>query len=254
MRYIISFLLVASVGCGVKKAEHAKALNQVEVLTGELAATKKDLARFQKDNRRLGGKLEVTQKDRDANKKRNQALAQEMQATEEELEELRKQRAESEKRVQAFRDLNARFQSLVNTGKLEVTFRNGQMTLKLPSGVLFASGKGKLSKSGSVALQEVLNVLMAYKDRRFLIAGHTDNIPIRSKRFKDNWELSTARAVSVVHYMVGAGFPSKNLGAAGYGEFSPVANNDTKENRALNRRIEIVLVPDLSELPNLTAK
>ncbi|MEO1175125.1 MAG: OmpA family protein, partial [Myxococcota bacterium] len=90
------------------------------------------------------------------------------------------------------------------------------------------------------------------RDRRFLIAGHTDDQRIRTKRFPNNWHLSTARAVSVLEFFVDQGFTPNNLAAAGYGEFSPVAPNDSKENRALNRRIEIILVPDLSELPNLT--
>jgi len=118
--------------------------------------------------------------------------------------------------------------------------------------VLFSSGKAKLSDNGEKALTEVLNILVEFKDRRFLIAGHTDNQGIRGGRFDNNWELSTARALSVLEYMSKAGFDSKNLGAAGYGEWDPVAPNDTPENRQLNRRIEIILVPDLSELPNLT--
>jgi chemotaxis protein MotB len=126
------------------------------------------------------------------------------------------------------------------------------MVLKLPSGILFASGQADLSKPGQQALTEVTNILLEFKDRRFVIAGHTDTVPIKSRKFKDNWDLSTNRALSVVQFMVAAGFPAKNLAASGYGEFDPVAPNDTEENKQLNRRIEIILVPDLSELPTLT--
>jgi chemotaxis protein MotB len=117
---------------------------------------------------------------------------------------------------------------------------------------LFASGKADLSKQGKGALGEVTDVLVEFKDRRFMIAGHTDDVKIKTRKFKNNWDLSTARAISVVQFMIDAGFAAENLAAAGYGEFDPVAPNDTTDGRQLNRRIEIVLVPDLSELPTLT--
>ena len=119
-----------------------------------------------------------------------------------------------------------------------------------PNGLCVAA---YLSKAGQSALSEVLDVLIAFKDRRFVIAGHTDDRKIRTRKFKNNWDLSTARAVSVVQFMIKAGYAAGNLAAAGYGEFDPVSPNDTSEGRQLNRRIEIILVPDLSELPTLTA-
>jgi chemotaxis protein MotB len=94
-------------------------------------------------------------------------------------------------------------------------------------------------------------VLSTVGDRDFLVAGHTDNVPIRTALFPSNWELSTRRAVEVVHILVAQGMSPKVLAAAGYGEFDPVAANDTPEHRAQNRRIEIVLQPNLSDLPPL---
>ncbi|HWU86883.1 MAG TPA: OmpA family protein, partial [Kofleriaceae bacterium] len=102
------------------------------------------------------------------------------------------------------------------------------------------------------ALSEVVKILMQFKDRRFVVAGHTDNQPIKTAEFKNNWYLSTARANSVVQFMIKQKFPAKNLAAAGYGEFDPVAKNDTETTREQNRRIEIILVPNLEELPSLT--
>src|SRR5262249_16263869 len=117
-----------------------------------------------------------------------------MSATQKELDELRKQHAESEKRLAAFKALTARFQKMIDSGKISVAFRNGQMIMKLPSGILFASGRADLSKDGQGTLSEVAGVLKDFPDRKFLIAGHTDNVPLPSKgHFKDNWELSTAR-------------------------------------------------------------
>lgn len=176
----------------------------------------------------------------------------EQAATQSELAELRRQKEAAEKRIAAYKALQDKFRALVDTGKLQVVFRNGQMTLKLPSGILFPSGSARLSKDGEKALADVVNVLMQFKDRRFMVAGHTDNQPIKTAEFPNNWYLSTARANSVVQFMIKQQFPAKSLGAAGYGEFDPVADNSTEAGREQNRRIEIILVPNLEELPSLT--
>jgi chemotaxis protein MotB len=126
------------------------------------------------------------------------------------------------------------------------------MTLKLPSGILFPSGSADLSKDGEKAIADVVTVLMEFKDRRFVVAGHTDIEPIKTRQFPNNWYLSTARANSVVQHMIKQGFPAKSLAASGYGENDPVAPNDKPEGREQNRRIEIILVPNLEELPSLT--
>lgn len=246
----LAFALAA--GCGVKKEVHQKALNDLAATQDRLSESERQRAERDAQIAKLEKELADLQAQRDNLTEAERAATERMQATEQELTELRKQRDAAEERLKAFRQLYDRFRALVDTGKLQVDFRNGQMILKLPSEVLFSSGKAKLSDNGEKALSEVLNILVEFKDRRFLIAGHTDNQQIRGGRFDSNWELSTARALSVLEYMSKAGFDSKNLGAAGYGEWDPVAPNDTPENRQLNRRIEIILVPDLSELPNLT--
>lgn len=88
-------------------------------------------------------------------------------------------------------------------------------------------------------------------DRKYQVAGHTDDVPIHTARFASNWELSTARAVEVVRFLISNGMKPQQLSAAGFGEFDPAVPNDSTEHRAQNRRIEIVLLPNLSELPSL---
>ena len=97
----------------------------------------------------------------------------------------------------------------------------------------------------------VTHILKSIPDRKFQVAGHTDSDRIRTRRFPSNWELSTARAVNVAKYMQQMGMKPERLSAAGYAQYSPVAPNDSPENKALNRRIEIVLQPNLAELPSL---
>jgi chemotaxis protein MotB len=115
--------------------------------------------------------------------------------------------------------------------------------------VLFDSGKTVIKPAGQTALARVAQVLAGITDRKYQVAGHTDDVPIHSARFPSNWQLSTARAVEVVNFLITGGMKAQQLSAAGYGEFDPVAPNDTPENRALNRRIEIVLEPNLADLP-----
>jgi chemotaxis protein MotB len=257
-------------GCLVKKSTHQKALDENARLAQELATSRQQQADTEKT---LGDKIKELEsqlgmldetarsKESELGKIRGEKAATESElgkvrgqkeATEKELAELRRQKEAAEKRIAQYKALQEKFRALVDTGKLQVVFRNGQMTLKLPSGILFPSGSDELSKSGQAALGEVVKVLMQFKDRRFVVAGHTDNQPIRTAKFRNNWYLSTARANSVVQYMIKERFPAKNLAAAGYGEFDPVARNDTDASRELNRRIEIILVPNLEELPSLT--
>ena len=238
-------LSVLLFGCGVKKETHQRVLDQLTATQSELDSTRLARDRCERDSADLAGRLGESEKSKGK-------LTQEKEATAAELAELRKQRAAAEKRLAAFKQLRDRFKKLVDTGKLQVVFRSGQMVLKLPSGILFPSGQAALTKDGEAALAEVTKILTEFKERRFVIAGHTDSDRLKSKKFRDNWDLSNARALSVVKFMIAAGFPAKNLAASGYGEFDPVAPNDTDTNKQQNRRIEIILGPDLSELPTLT--
>jgi chemotaxis protein MotB len=111
--------------------------------------------------------------------------------------------------------------------------------------VLFDSGKAKVRTEAYTILDKIYNVLR--EDVPALnvgIEGHTDNEPIKLSGWKSNWELSTARSLSVLHYLVDEkGISPERISAVGYGEYRPVASNDTKEGRRLNRRVEIVILP-----------
>ena len=203
----------------------------------------------------LDGKLTGCGSERDTAKaggaaaaKVSAELADNLKASRAELDELRKQRAQADARLAAFADLTEKFKKMVDSGKINVVVREGRMTMKLPAGILFASGSAELSKDGQMALMEVAVILKGLPDRHFMVAGHTDDVPPgKSSKYRSNWELSTARAVTVTEFLIGAGMKPRNLVAAGYGEFDPVS----RSNKAENRRIEIVLLPNLEELPKL---
>lgn len=113
--------------------------------------------------------------------------------------------------------------------------------------VLFDSGKANVKPNAYDALNKVTKVINSQvKDRNIAIEGHTDNEPIKKSGWKSNWELSTARATSVLHYLENKGTSPHRLQATGYGEYHPVASNDTVEGRQKNRRVEIIILPKMS--------
>ncbi len=168
--------------------------------------------------------------------------------TRKELEELRSQKAAIEARAKLFDDFVKKFKTMIDAGKLDITTRRGQIVLALATDVLFDPGKTDLKPEGKTALGEVAAALKTVSGRRFQVSGHTDTLPIKSKEFPSNWELSTARAVTVVKLLVAEGVKPDALSAAGYAEFDPSQANTTDKGRAKNRRIEIVLVPNIEEL------
>jgi chemotaxis protein MotB len=144
---------------------------------------------------------------------------------------------------------------MVDAGKLGVRVRDGRLVMRMPQDVLFPSGSATLSREGELNLMEVAVVLRQFPDRRFMVAGHTDTQQIRDEKikeqFKDNWELSMGRALVVTRFLIEAKMKPENIVSAGYGEYDPIAKNSSPEGRRENRRIEIILLPDLSELPQL---
>jgi chemotaxis protein MotB len=165
------------------------------------------------------------------------------------LVELARQQKEAEARIAEYRAVVEKFRALEAAGKLKVRIVDGRVILELATDVLFASGRATLSKDGQAALLEVAAILATLPDKRFQIEGHTDNVPIRTAQFPSNWELAADRSISVVKTLIEGGMAPESVSAASYGEYRPSKANDTKENKAANRRIEIVMVPDLSQLP-----
>ena len=204
-------------------------------LDTQLVTCKEDLEEERLGRVDTGGKLDVAEA--------------ELTACQASVSDLKGQKAEARALIDEFNALTRRFQRMIDTGKLEVEFRRGQMVVKLPAQVLFPSGSDELSEGGKAALAEVAGILRTLPGRRFTVAGHTDDVPVKGGAFASNWALSTARAVTVTQTLIRKGVKPRNLVAAGYGEFAPVSSNKTEAGRRRNRRIEIILQPDLRKLP-----
>lgn len=237
------------------QSELNKAKRRGKDLAEALADTKAQLKKYKDQTAFLTKRLEAlgakVSQVQSLSAEQRTAMEKRLTETRRQLEELRKKQQVAQQRLAKLRALLARFAALIKSGKIKVAIRDGRMVVVLQSQVLFPSGRAKLRPAGKRAIEEITQVLRSVTDRKFQVAGHTDNAPIRRGRYRSNWELSTARAVAVVRLMVKLGMPGKQLSAAGYGEFSPVMANDTQEHKAQNRRIEIVLQPKLDELPNL---
>jgi chemotaxis protein MotB len=151
-----------------------------------------------------------------------------------------------------YKQMNAALAADSAAGMVEIANLSGLVTLRLPEKLLFTPGSAVIVKGGKTELKKVASAMKGVSGRVFYVAGNTDNRPIKTKQFPSNWELSTARAVSVVKFFISEGIDPKLLGVAGYAQYHPIASNDTAEGRAKNRRIDIAMAPPPSDLP--TAK
>ncbi len=173
--------------------------------------------------------------------------------------ELDKARAEAAAREAELARLNSTYTELVDSlqdeiqeGRVTISQLEGRLTVNLIDKILFDSGSAELNAQGQDVLRKVGEVLEGVENRRISVEGHTDDVPIigaLQQKFPTNWELSTARATTVVRFLIESGVPPERLSAVGYAMHSPVAPNDSDENRRLNRRIEIVLLPELRVVP-----
>jgi chemotaxis protein MotB len=241
-------LATASRSLHAAEARNAQQAAELQALSERHTATTRALDEVTAQSQQLRAELERQGKNVDQLLSTKGALASSLADARARMEELRRAQAAADARAALFRDLALRLKKMVDAGELEIKLRSGRMVLALPTDVLFDSGKAKLSSRGREAIAQVSGVLATLKDRRFQVAGHTDTDPIRYSGFESNWELSSARALSVVKVLVDAGMNAATLSAAGYGEFDPVALNDSVEQKAKNRRIEITLQPNIDEL------
>jgi chemotaxis protein MotB len=247
--------LVPVTACGIKEELYNAKVAELQKTQAELDTQKRAAdearrnceatqARLDKENqtlkfrlKELGQKADSTSADLEAARKR--------------MDELRKAQEIADKRAAQFKEMVAKFKAMMDAGKLQVEIRDGLMLVKLPDNILFDPGKTDLKPAGKEAIKEVTTILASIEGRKFQVTGHTDNVPIKSGKFKSNWELSAQRAVEVVKFMGANGMDPKRLSAAGYADELPIASNDTDDGRRQNRRIEIVVQPNLSELPGM---
>lgn len=259
-RALLISLALSAVACGGYSEEEMQAqLDKYAALNSEHEKTKEELAAvkahvetLETELEEMGFKLHAEGMEKG---KLLDALAE------------YKQRAAALERIKArFESLRKKLEELTKLG-LKIDIRKNRMVISLPGDVLFASGKDTLEAEGLDILGKVAKVIREDNDlakRTYQVAGHTDNEPIASlatkKQFKDNWGLSLMRAREVLLFLVGdpndpkkpgGGLQVSNWAASGYGDTDPVAENDTPEGREKNRRVELIMMPNVEEMLDL---
>ncbi len=241
------------------------------------------IAKLKADTTRIGGLLRQTSSEKSALERTSSATQQQLaaelqqkQKTIDDAEALlnQKQQQLSEKesllaaQTQKIDDLNAQIdrqkeatdnlrasieEALVNFSAEELTIeiRDGKIYVSMAEKLLFKSGSAGVDPKGVGALEQLADVLVKKPDISIMIEGHTDNVPIKTARFDDNWDLSVIRATAVSRILMKKGVPAERITASGKGEFFPIAANDTPEGRSKNRRTEIILSPKLDVLYEL---
>ncbi len=242
-----------------ENAELAARLAEERERTAQLEAQhRQEIAALESARSRLGEELAAVTADRETLSAEVAASRERAAALEQELEARRQAEAA------ALADVRATYDRLVEALRSEIAEKDVALerarqglTVAIVDRVLFPSGQASLTAEGEAVIDKVSTALAAVSDRRLLIEGHTDNVPIGPdlrSRYASNWELSTARATEVVRRLIDhGGLPPARLSAVGRADTEPVAPNDTEEGRRRNRRIEIVLLPPeaagTSEIP-----
>ncbi len=173
-------------------------------------------------------------------------LKADLTKTQEELAALQQEKKEA---VQAKSKLEEEMRAALQSKDITISDLQGKLEVNILDRVLFDTGKAEMKAEGADVLLRIANILTNHPNRLIHIIGHTDNIPIRAganTKYPTNWELSTARALAAVRYLVEkANVDPHRLAAVGYGEYHPIADNTTEEGRARNRRIALVVLPEV---------
>lgn len=138
------------------------------------------------------------------------------------------------------KDINRALRSLVESGLAKVTLQDDWLTLELNSGLLFSSGSAVSTSSASAVMTE-LTTILEQTNNFIRVRGYTDSVPIRTEQFPSNWELSVARAASIVRLLEQSGVAPERMAIEGYGQYAPFAENTTAQGRSQNRKVVIAL-------------
>jgi chemotaxis protein MotB len=250
-------------------AEHRKLQDQAALCSKDLADSERRRAETQKqlDEKQIA--LERAQADivriekvlSDRNQEAGKTMTQmrqeidrlnaELQKLQEERNRLAQEKENREKELRAaqstYGELIDKMRSEISRGEVTISELQGKLTVNLVEKILFDSGSAEIKTGGKDVLSKVGTILNDVKDKEIRVEGYSDNLPISPRLqsiYPSNWELSSARAISVVQFLRNTlNIPGERLSASGFAEFRPIANNSTPEGRAQNRRIQIILAP-----------
>lgn len=283
--YLIIITLTLS-SCVAKKKyvesenQRKKMVERVQVLGNELDSAKNNITELNASINRLNNDLFNLKTAKKLIEDKNAALQKELdEITSEALSQKQKMDAafkkkieELEKREKAIeylqkainekdkdmKDVLSHLEKAMkqyNSDDLTIELIDGKVYVAIADKLLFKSGSIKVDAKGKEALSVLAEVLLKHPELDVIVEGHTDNVPIKTERFGDNWDLSVIRATTVVRILtVDYGIPTEQMTASGKGEYFPKGSNETVEGKAANRRTEIIIAPNLAEIFNLLKK
>ena len=245
----LSILLVACVSKGTYlelETDLIETQRTAELTNENLIAVQSQKTDLEKDYAKLQFENGVLQD-------RNQNLNERVDGLSERLKSERERVEEQDRVIQELQDTRRRIevglQEQIAAQEIRIEEMEGKLKVTFVDKILFDSGSARVNPRGRESLLNFARSFAESNGQQIVVEGHTDNVPVGSalrNRFPSNWELSTARATAVVRFLSEeAGLTPERLAASGYGSYRPVAANDTEEGRSQNRRIEIILVPDL---------
>lgn len=251
------------------KNELDERTNQKELLQNELTAlqhkysnldesyealsaqSSKKLAEQSQKNQELLAKLEEKEKTLAAESLRLEKLLAELNQRSSQIEELQNLINAKEMQMQQLKDAISNALHNFEGKGLTVEHKNGKIYVSMENKLLFNSGSWSVGTEGKKAVQQLAGVLSENPDINVLIEGHTDDDPYNGNTITDNWDLSVKRATAIVRILESNRVNPKQITAAGRSEFIPVETNETIEGKAKNRRIEIILTPNLDEISKI---
>ncbi|MDD2580532.1 MAG: OmpA family protein [Desulfuromonadaceae bacterium] len=272
LTYVVGALLMLSAsGCMVAESKYMKKVGEVDVLSSELAGLKQVHEKLVLENADLKNrfnKLSEEAASLAADKKQlNEILRAKTDTLSKNISDARQQvselKAENSKlnadiaelqrvKEEKVKEVSGTYEKLLDNmkneiakGQVTISELKGKLTVNMEAAILFDSGRADVKTDGLDILNKMVETLKSVGDKAIRVEGHTDAVQITgvlARTFPTNWELSAARAINVTRFLQQRGIDPRNLSAAAFAEYKPVADNDTREGRARNRRIEITLV------------
>lgn len=239
---------------GIDVRNSGKRLAELEKEHGQLNSSYKSLAsssgKMNSDMARQQEQLLSIQRNLEKTRRQNDSLSTSLAEREKKVQELEQVLSNKDRVVQELK--NKITNALLNfkENDLTVKVKNGKVYVSLAEQLLFGSGSIEVDQKGVTALQQLAKAVKDQKGINIMVEGHTDNVPVSKKSayMQDNWDLSVMRATSITKILTKAGVPADQVTASGRGEYSPLATNDSPQNKQKNRRTEIIITPDLDEL------
>jgi chemotaxis protein MotB len=246
--FFFSILMMAVLcsGCMVAESKYLAKVNEADATSKQLAALTEENASLKKEIANLTGQRDDLLKSASGNRQKIADLEAENTKLKGNLAQLKQKSQEVEAASSTYKNLLKEMKAEIAQGEITITELKGKLTMDVVDKILFASGEAKVKKEGLHVLKRVVDILKNMKDKNIRIEGHTDNVKIAGhliRVYPTNWELSAARALNVTRYLQEQGIDPKIISATAFGEYQPLADNDTPEGRAKNRRIAIILLP-----------